>query len=103
MPILLENEESKESLLQHSGNLFAELLDDDLTISETETSIELNFAIVKFKHIIKSKNTEVNIDSKNGYYVLSNKLSKNYMVRIVVKILPDNTLQFLSIMDKKTK
>ena len=50
-----ENMESKESLLEHSGNLFAELLDDDLTISETETSIELNFAIVKFKHIIKAK------------------------------------------------
>ena len=47
--------EDKESLLEHSGNLFAELLDDDLTVSETETSIELNFAIVKFKHIIKAK------------------------------------------------
>ena len=49
------NEESKESLIEHSGNLLAELLDDDLTISETETSIELNFAIVKIKHTIKSK------------------------------------------------
>jgi len=49
------NEESKESLIEHSGNLLAELLDDDLTISETETSIELNFAIVKFKHTIKAK------------------------------------------------
>ena len=48
-------DEDKESLLEHSGNLFAELLDDDLTVSETETSIELNFAIVKFKHIIKAK------------------------------------------------
>jgi len=47
--------EDKESLLEHSGNLFAELLDDDLTVSETETSIELNFAIVKFNHIIKAK------------------------------------------------
>ena len=49
------NKESKESLIEHSGNLLAELLDDDLTISETETSIELNFAIVKFKHTIKAK------------------------------------------------
>ena len=48
-------DESKESLIEHSGNLLAELLDDDLTISETETSIELNFAIVKIKHTIKSK------------------------------------------------
>ena len=49
------NEEIKESLMEHSSHLFTELLDDDLTISETETSIELNFAIVKFKHVIKSK------------------------------------------------
>jgi len=47
--------EIKESLIEHSSNLFTELLDDDLTISETETSIELNLAIVKFKHIIKAK------------------------------------------------
>jgi len=30
--------------MQRSGELFTEILDDDLKISDTETSIEFNFA-----------------------------------------------------------
>jgi hypothetical protein len=40
-------------LLQKSGELIAEILDDDLSSSETETTIELNFAVLKFKHTLK--------------------------------------------------
>ena len=47
------NEEIKKPLLQKSGELIAEILDDDLNLSETETSIEINFAVLKFKHTIK--------------------------------------------------
>ena len=50
-----KNEEKQESILQLSGNLLADLMDDDLTINESETSIELNFAVVKFKHTVKAK------------------------------------------------
>ena len=50
-----KNEEKQESILQLSGNLLADLMDEDLTINESETSIELNFAIVKFKHTVKAK------------------------------------------------
>jgi len=50
-----KNEEKQESLLQLSGNLLADLMDEDLTINESETSIELNFAVVKFKHTVKAK------------------------------------------------
>ena len=35
---------------------FAEILDDDLQTTDTETSIEINFAVLKFKHLIKKKN-----------------------------------------------
>jgi len=35
--------------------LMAEIFDDDLQTSDTETSIELNFAVLKFKHTIKKK------------------------------------------------
>ena len=41
--------------MQKSGNLIAEILDDDLETTETETSIELNFAVLKFKHTVKRK------------------------------------------------
>jgi len=47
------NEEAKKPLLQKSGELIAKILDDDLNLSETETTIEINFAILKFKHTIK--------------------------------------------------
>jgi len=40
-----------------SGELIAEILDDSLSVSDTETTIELNFAVLKFKHTIKKKKT----------------------------------------------
>jgi hypothetical protein len=41
--------------MQKSGELIAEILDDDLAVSDSETTIELNFAVLKFKHTIKKK------------------------------------------------
>ena len=49
------NKEGKKTLLHQTGNLIEDLMDDDLKISETETTIELNLAVVKFKHTIKAK------------------------------------------------
>jgi len=46
----------QKSLMQKGGDIIAELLDDGLKKSEEETSIELNFAVLKFKHTIKRKN-----------------------------------------------
>jgi hypothetical protein len=49
----------QKELMQKSGNLIAEILDDELQTSETETIIELNFAVLKFKHTVKrTKNDE---------------------------------------------
>jgi hypothetical protein len=41
--------------MQHSGELITEILGKDLDINESETTIELNFAVLKLKHIIKAK------------------------------------------------
>ncbi len=41
--------------MQRSGELIAEILDDDLQTTEEETTIELNFAVLKFKHTVKKK------------------------------------------------
>jgi len=51
----IENKEDQKALMQRSGELIAEILDDDLQTSEEETTIELNFAVLKFKHTIKKK------------------------------------------------
>jgi hypothetical protein len=51
----ITEETEKRNLLQKSGDIIAEILDDDLKTTDTETSIELNFAVLKFKHMIKKK------------------------------------------------
>ena len=52
----LKDKDEKQNLMQKSGEIIAELLDDDLQTTDTETSIELNFAVLKFKQTIKKKN-----------------------------------------------
>jgi len=51
----IKDKTEQQNLLQRSGELIASIFDDDLQTSDTETSIELNFAVLKFKHTIKKK------------------------------------------------
>lgn len=41
--------------MQRSGELITGLFDDDLQATDSETTIELNFAALKFKHTLKKK------------------------------------------------
>jgi len=52
---IVQDKADQKALMQRSGEMIAELLDDDLQTTDTETSIELNFAVLKFKHTIKKK------------------------------------------------
>lgn len=45
--------EKQQSLMQKSGEIISELLDNNLETNESETTIELNFAVLKFKHTVK--------------------------------------------------
>ena len=45
----------QKSLMNRSGELMSEILYDDLETTESETSLELNFAVLKLKHTIKKK------------------------------------------------
>jgi len=51
----ITDNKQKQNVMQKSGELIAEMLDDDLSANESETTIELNFAVLKFKHTIKKK------------------------------------------------
>ena len=51
----VQDKASQKALMQKSGELIAGIFDDDLKTSDSETSIELNFAVLKFKHIIKKR------------------------------------------------
>ena len=52
---VVKEENQKKSLIQKSGEILAELLSDDLHIDQSETTIELNFALIKLKHTLKRK------------------------------------------------
>jgi hypothetical protein len=41
--------------MQKSGEIVDDLFSDSFTTDETETEIELNFAVLKLKHKIKRK------------------------------------------------
>jgi len=45
----------QKSLMQKSGEIIADILGDDMQVTDTETSIEINFALMKFKHTVKQK------------------------------------------------
>ena len=49
------SEEQQKSLLQKSGELFSDLLDNNLQATDSETAIELNLALLKVKHTVKRK------------------------------------------------
>ncbi len=50
-----QEEAKQKSLMQKSGEIFADLLGGEMQVSDTETSIELNFAVLKLKHTVKRK------------------------------------------------
>ena len=49
------DEFQQKALMQKGGEIISDILGYDLKTSDTETSIELNFAVLKFKHTIKRK------------------------------------------------
>lgn len=48
-----DDKSRQQSLLQRGGQLAGELLSDVLPVHSTETSVELNLAMLKFRHTVK--------------------------------------------------
>ncbi len=51
----VKNDDEQKTLMQKSGAIIAEVLDNDLETDGTETTVEINFAVLKFKHTIKKQ------------------------------------------------
>jgi hypothetical protein len=51
----VKSKDEQKSLMQKSGEMITELLDRNFQTDGSETTIELNFAVLKFKHTIKKK------------------------------------------------
>lgn len=45
----------QKTLMQKGGEIISDILSDDLQVTDVETSIEINFALMKFKHTVKQK------------------------------------------------
>jgi hypothetical protein len=46
-------EVKKKSLMRKSGEIIADMLDEEMKTTDTETSIEFNLALLKVKHTVK--------------------------------------------------
>ena len=54
----IKDENKKNVILKKSGEIITEILDDPprrMKVTDTETSIEINIAVLKFKHLVKKK------------------------------------------------
>jgi hypothetical protein len=51
----IEDQEKQKQLMNQTSELMDDLIGEVLNITETESTIELNFAVVKLKHTIKRK------------------------------------------------
>jgi hypothetical protein len=52
------DEDRKKSLMQKSGEIIADMLGEEMKTTDTETSIELNLALLKVKHTIKQRSKQ---------------------------------------------
>ena len=55
----------QKSLMQRSGEIFSELIAADVPVSETETTLEINFAVMKFRHTVK-KDKKKNVNKTSS-------------------------------------
>lgn len=49
------DEQLKKNMLQRSGEIISDIIGNDLGTTETETTIELNLAVLSVKHTVKRK------------------------------------------------
>lgn len=50
-----EDNNARQSMLQKSGEIIADIISSDFETTDTETTVELNLAILSVKHTIKRK------------------------------------------------
>jgi len=67
--IEVHEDKKQKSLLKKSGEIISDILGESLDATETETSIELNFAVLKIKHTIKRKNGTNQVHDDQPIYI----------------------------------
>ncbi len=70
------DEHQRQSLLQRGGQLINEILEDTLPKHSSETSFELNLALLKVKHSVKRENDEKKTEIKQVIAALQQKIDE---------------------------
>ena len=52
----VEDNGSRKEIIQRSGDIISDIINENCIVSDTETTFEVNLAMRKFKHTIKRKN-----------------------------------------------
>jgi hypothetical protein len=67
----------QQSLMQKSGEIFSELIAADIPVTETETTFEINFAVMKFRHTIKKGEKKPEQKEKSNEHKFNSVKKKN--------------------------
>ena len=67
--IEVHEEHKQKSLMKKSAEIISDILGDSLDATKTETSIELNFAVLKVKHTFKRKNGKNEVREDEAIYI----------------------------------
>lgn len=70
------DEQHRQSLLQRGGQLFSELFDNTMPKQSSETSFELNLALLKLKHSVKRENDDSINDLKQVIVALQQEIAE---------------------------
>lgn len=52
----VEDNGTRKEIIQRSGDIISDIINENCIVSDTETTFEVNLAMLKFKHTIKRKN-----------------------------------------------
>lgn len=64
-----ENDSEQKTLITKGSQLISDILGDEMDVSGTETSIELNLAVFKIKHTIKRKGGSDSVKELEPIYI----------------------------------
>lgn len=61
--VKLTDEEAKKPLMQRSGEIITDILGHALDVSETESTLKINLAVLNFEHTVRKKPKNNDIDT----------------------------------------
>ncbi|MBO4482141.1 MAG: ORF6N domain-containing protein [Bacteroidales bacterium] len=71
-----QDEQQRQSLLQRGGKLLSDIFDSTMPKHSSETSFELNLALLKLKHSVKRENENNDTDLKKVIAALTQRIAE---------------------------